>query len=70
MSGFLTVYFKDRHLSVLNLVADGLTNYEIGLKLSISKRTIETIRAELITRTNSKNTAQLIAFAFRNGLLT
>ncbi|MBC6112784.1 response regulator transcription factor [Pedobacter fastidiosus] len=69
MSWFLTVYFKARHLSILNLVGDGLTNKEIGLKLSISKQTVETIRTELITRTNSKNTAQLIAFAFRNGLL-
>lgn len=58
------------HREVLLNIANGLTNKEIGDKLFISKRTVEGIRATLMSKTKTVNTASLISFAFRNGMIT
>ncbi|GAA4296491.1 response regulator transcription factor [Nibribacter koreensis] len=58
-----------RELEVLNLIADGLTNSEIAEKLFTSKRTIETHRQNLLEKTQTKNTASLITYAFSKGIL-
>jgi DNA-binding NarL/FixJ family response regulator len=60
---------SDREMDVLKLVAKGLTNNEIALKLFTSVRTIETRRKKLLEKTKTKNTATLIYFAAANGLL-
>jgi DNA-binding NarL/FixJ family response regulator len=54
---------------VLDLVADGLTNSEIALKLCNSIRTIETRRKNLLEKTGTTNTATLIRFAVQNRLI-
>ncbi|HYG40955.1 MAG TPA: response regulator transcription factor [Cytophagales bacterium] len=58
-----------RELEVLNLIADGFTNVEIADKLFTSKRTIESHRRNLIEKTHTKNTAELVKYALSNGLL-
>lgn len=62
--------FSLREIEVLNLIADGLTNLEIADKLFISRRTVEGHRQSLLDKTNSKNTAMLIRFAYHNLLLS
>ncbi|QCR21575.1 response regulator transcription factor [Pontibacter sp. SGAir0037] len=59
-----------RELEVLELIADGYTNLEIADKLFASKRTIETHRQNMLEKTNSKNTAQLVKFAIDNSLIS
>jgi len=51
------------------LIADGLTNAEISEKLFLSKRTVEGHRQSLLNKTGSRNSAQLIGFAVRQGLI-
>ena len=63
------LYITTRELSVLELASEGFTNYEIGEKLFMSKRTAEGIRQHLIFRTGVRNTAALITFAFRAGII-
>jgi DNA-binding NarL/FixJ family response regulator len=58
-----------REIEVLGLVADGLTNAEIALRLFTSKRTIETHRQNIMDKTQTRNTAALIKLAVRQGLL-
>lgn len=58
-----------RELEVLVLVADGLTNAEIALKLFTSKRTVETHRQNIMDKTQTRNTAALIKLAMHQGLL-
>ena len=58
-----------REMEVLGLVAEGLTNAEIALKLFTSKRTIETHRQNIMDKTQTRNTAALIMLAVRQGLL-
>lgn len=55
-----------REQEILGLVAQGLTSTEIADKLSISPRTVETHRFNLITKFGVKNTAGLVRFAILN----
>jgi DNA-binding NarL/FixJ family response regulator len=64
------VELTSRELEVLRLIAEGLTNQEIADKLFTSKRTIETHRQNIITKTQAKNTAALIKLALGWGLIS
>lgn len=63
------VKLSDRELEVLQLIAEGLTNQEIGEKIFISSRTVANHRTNLLTKTDTKNTAALITYAVKNKLL-
>lgn len=58
-----------REKEVLLKICEGLSNQEIADSLFISKRTVDKHRANLLGKTNSKNTASLILFAIRNKLI-
>jgi len=62
--------FTQRELEVLSLIAEGLTNQEIADKLFTSKRTVEGHRQNMIDKTGVKNTAALVQYAFRAGLIS
>jgi len=59
----------NREIEVLKLVAEGLTSKEIADILSISIRTVEHHRANLLKKLNLKNTADLIKHAIQNGFI-
>ncbi|MBW2465680.1 MAG: response regulator transcription factor [Deltaproteobacteria bacterium] len=59
----------NREIEVLKLVAEGLTSKEIAEILSISIRTVEHHRANLLKKLNLKNTADLIKHAIQNGFI-
>ena len=54
---------------VLQHICQGETAQEIGEKIFRSKRTIEGHKQSLLEKTGSKNTAALVAWAFREGLV-
>ena len=58
-----------REKEILAKICEGLSNQEIAEALFISKRTVDKHRANLLEKTNSKNTASLILFAIRNKLI-
>ena len=58
-----------REKEILLKICEGLSNQEIADTLFISKRTVDKHRANLLGKTNSKNTASLILFAIRNKLI-
>jgi DNA-binding NarL/FixJ family response regulator len=62
--------FSEREMEVLQLIGEGLTNYEISDRLFLSKRTVEGHRQSLLQKTNSNNTATLIKFAVLHGLVS
>ena len=58
-----------REKEILFKICEGFSNQEIAESLFISKRTVDKHRANLLGKTNSKNTASLILFAIRNKLI-
>ena len=58
-----------REKEILLKICEGLSNQEIAGTLFISKRTVDKHRANLLSKTNSKNTASLILFAIKNKLI-
>ncbi|WP_292484917.1 LuxR C-terminal-related transcriptional regulator [Methanohalobium sp.] len=61
---------SSREYEVLKFIYKGYTNQQIAEKLYISKRTAEFHRSNLLSKTNSRNTADLIRFAVQNSLIT
>ena len=59
-----------REKEILKLICEGLTNHEIAEKLFISNRTVDNHRANLLSKTATKNTASLVAFAYKNHLMS
>ncbi len=56
-----------RERQVLKMVAEGKTSRDIAELLSISTRTVEHHRANLLRKLNISNTADLIKYAIRKG---
>ncbi|WP_316804840.1 response regulator transcription factor [Pedobacter nototheniae] len=63
------VEISKREVEILTLIAEGYTNSEIADKLFTSKRTIEGNRQNLLDKTGKRNTAALINFVVRNGII-
>jgi DNA-binding NarL/FixJ family response regulator len=60
---------SDREKEVLECIASGLTTYEIGDKLFISKNTVETHRKNLLYKLKARNTAELVNNAYKQRLI-
>jgi DNA-binding NarL/FixJ family response regulator len=60
---------SDRERDVLHLLALGYTNQEIGKKLFISVRTVDTHRAHIMRKLRLETRAELVLFALANGLI-
>ena len=58
-----------RQREVLRLIAEGLSTKEIAFKLSLSVKTVETHRAQLMERLEIRDVAGLVRFAIRSGLV-
>ena len=61
---------SDREIEVLKLICEGMATKEIADKLFLSSRTIDSHRANLVEKTNCKNTADLVMYAVRNQFMT
>ncbi|KAF0240269.1 MAG: LuxR family transcriptional regulator [Chitinophagaceae bacterium] len=57
-----------RETEILKMVCEQMTNKEIGEKLGISNRTVESYRETLLQKTASKNAIGLVVYAIRNGI--
>jgi DNA-binding NarL/FixJ family response regulator len=60
---------SDRERDVLYLLAMGYTNQEIGKKLYVSVRTVDTHRAHIMQKLGLATRAELVLFALTNGLI-
>jgi DNA-binding NarL/FixJ family response regulator len=58
-----------REQEVLRLLAEGLSNIEMGDKLHLSPRTVEKYVSSLLRKTETSNRAQLVRFAIKHGLV-
>lgn len=67
-TGLLGLLTK-RELEVCRELALGHTNAEVGEKLFISERTVETHRTNIMSKLELRNRAELVRFAIENGLM-
>jgi DNA-binding NarL/FixJ family response regulator len=63
----VTLSFQEREL--LKAIATGATTKEIAVNLKLTEGTAETYRVRLMKKVGVPNTAALLAFAYRNGIL-
>lgn len=61
-------HLSPREREILSLIAAGMTTKEIAAKLFISVPTVETHRANLMSKTGARNVAGLVRFAMGAGL--
>ena len=59
----------DRESEILKLIVAGFSNKEIGEKLFISHRTVDTHRTNIMKKLNVSNIAGLISYAIRHGMV-
>ncbi len=59
----------DKEKDVLRYICMEFTSQEIGQKMDISPRTVESIKERLMERFGAKNTAGLVFFAVKNNLV-
>ena len=60
---------SDREIEILILICQGLSNHEIADQLFISKRTVDKHRANILEKSQCKNTAQLVMYAIKNKMV-
>jgi len=63
------VELTGREREVLGLIGKGFSNEEIAEKLFISKRTVDTHKNNLISKTGSKNIVSLLIYAIKHNLV-
>jgi two-component system response regulator NreC len=59
----------DREKEVLQLLAEGRSNKEVATQLNVGLSTIETHRANLMQKLNLHNTAEIVLYAVRKGII-
>lgn len=59
----------EREQEVLKLIADSLTNQEIAERLTISVKTVERHRANIMSKLNLHSRTELVKYAIRKGLI-
>ena len=68
-SEYYTDKLTKRQIEILKYISDGLKSNEIAKLLFISQRTVEWHRNNLLEKTNSINTAELIKYAIKRGII-
>ena len=58
-----------REIEVLQLVADGLVNREIGQRLFLSEETVKSHVRHLLAKLQARSRAHAVAVGFRRGLI-
>lgn len=60
---------SEREVEILVGICQGFSTQEIADKLYISKRTVDKHRANILEKSGSKNTASLVVYAIKHGLV-
>lgn len=63
------VVLNEKEREIIGLLCDGLTAVEIGKRVFLSPRTVEGIKSSLMERIGARNTAGLIMYAAKNGIV-
>lgn len=59
----------EREIEIIKLIAEGYSNKQIGEKLFISHRTVDTHRTNLMNKLDVHNVAGIVKFAMTHGMM-
>ena len=59
----------DREKEILHLLAEGRSNKEVAVLLDLGLSTVETHRANLMQKLSLHNTAEIVLYAVRKGII-
>jgi len=59
----------DREKEILQLLAEGRSNKEVATQLNVGLSTVETHRGNLMQKLNLHNTAEIVLYAVRKGII-
>lgn len=62
-------HLTPREIEIIKYIAQGLVNKQIASKLFISKRTVDKHRTNILNKLSVHNSAELIAYAVKNGVV-
>lgn len=65
----LLAQLTEREIEILKLISEGFSNKEVGEKLFISHRTVDTHRTNLMQKLDVHNVAGLVRVAIQEGLV-
>ena len=63
------IIFSNRELEVIQMICKDFTSKEIGAKLELSPRTVDTHRLRIMEKMNVKSVAGLVAYAYSHALI-
>jgi DNA-binding NarL/FixJ family response regulator len=63
------ISLSEREIEIIKLLSDGLSSKEIGDKLFISSRTVESHKANILSKLNLKNCAEMIKYSIKQGII-
>ena len=63
------VWITPRQREVVQLIAEGKSNREIGIILNITEKTAETHRANVMRRLNLHSVSEIVRYAVRNDVI-
>ena len=64
-----TTLLTPREQEILKLVAEGHSNHEIAARLFLSKKTVETHRANIMRKLDLHDVTELVKYALRRGII-
>lgn len=59
-----------REREILQLIAAGLTNHEIGVELHLSEQTVKDYVKRILRTIGARNRTQAVTVGFREGLIS
>jgi len=65
----IAVRFTKRETEIIKLLTQGLSSKQVAETLQLKDNTVDEYRKLMLSKTGAKNTAELITFTLRNGLL-
>jgi DNA-binding NarL/FixJ family response regulator len=64
------IKFNERQRKIIQLICEENSNFEIGEKMNLSRRTIEGYREQIMEKMKVKNTAGIVLYAVKHRLFT
>ena len=62
-------HLTKREIEIIQLISEGIENIEISVLLSISVRTVESHRKNILSKFSAKNFCLVISYCYKNKIL-